>query len=126
MKTKAGTDRTVPIHSRIQPLVLAKYNEAVALGSPYLFNHTGTNKKDIRLTYDRFSKACVRIWDELKFNPGHRPHDARTHFVTMAKKYGVDEYAIKYIVGHTVSDITEKIYTKREFDWLRNEIEKMK
>jgi hypothetical protein len=47
-------------------------------------------------------------------------------FVTSTKKYGVDEYAIKYIVGHKISDLTEKVYTKREFDWLKEEIEKIK
>ena len=52
-------------------------------------------------------------------------HDGRKHFVTMAKKYGVDEYAIKYLVGHKISDITEKVYTAREFEWLREEIEKI-
>lgn len=56
----------------------------------------------------------------------HRPHDGRKHFVTMAKKYGVDEYAIKYMVGHKISDITEKVYTQREFEWLKDEIEKIK
>ena len=44
----------------------------------------------------------------------------------MAKRYGVDEYAIKYMVGHKISDITEKVYTQREFDWLKTEIEKLK
>ena len=42
------------------------------------------------------------------------------------KKYGVDEYAIKYMVGHKISDITEKVYTQREFEWLKDEIEKIK
>jgi hypothetical protein len=27
-------------------------------------------------------------------------------FVTSAKKYGVDEYTIKYIVGYKISDLT--------------------
>ena len=62
----------------------------------------------------------------MKLNPEHRPHDGRTHFVTAAKKYGIDEYAIKYIVGHKIADITEKVYTKREMEWLKEEIEKLK
>ena len=28
------------------------------------------------------------------------------------KKYGVDEYAIKYMVGHAITDLTERVYTK--------------
>ncbi|MCI8504782.1 MAG: tyrosine-type recombinase/integrase [Lachnospiraceae bacterium] len=128
MKTDAGTDRVVPIHSRIQSLVLRKYKEAEALGSEYLFNCTDpdSNRKNIKFTYNRYQKGFTRIRDELKLNPDHRPHDGRKHFVSMAKKYGVDEYAIKYMVGHKISDITEKVYTAREFDWLREEIEKIK
>lgn len=129
MKTDAGENRVVPIHSRIQDLVLRKYQEAEALGSPYLLNWTdpnNRNKKNLKLTYARYQKAFERIRDELKLNPNHRPHDGRAHFVTMAKRYGVDEYAIKYMVGHKISDITEKVYTRREFAWLREEIEKIK
>ena len=129
IKTDAGENRVVPIHSRIQDLVLRKYQEAEALGSPYLLNWAdpnNRNKKNIKLTYARYQKAFERIRDELKLNPNHRPHDGRTHFVTMAKRYGVDEYAIKYMVGHKISDITEKVYTLREFAWIREEIEKIK
>lgn len=129
MKTDAGEDRVVPIHSKIRPLVLAKYKEAEELGSQYLLNWVDSNsrkKKNVKLTYARYLKAFERIRDELNLNSEHRPHDGRTHFVTSAKKYGVDEYAIKYMVGHKVSDITEKVYTRREFDWLKEEIEKIK
>lgn len=129
MKTDAGTDRVVPIHSKIRPLVFAKYKEAEELGSPHLINWVdpeSRKKKNIKLTYARYQKAFERIRDELKLNPEHRPHDGRTHFVTAAKKHGVDEYAIKYMVGHKISDITEKVYTKREFEWLKEEIEKIR
>ncbi len=127
IKTDAGTDRTVPVHSRIRPLVEAKYKEAVEHDSPYLLNWIvpGMRKKSIKLTYPRYQQAFERIVGALKLNPKHRPHDGRTHFVTTAKRYGVDEYAIKYMVGHKISDITEKIYTKRKFEWLKQEIEKI-
>ena len=44
----------------------------------------------------------------------------------MAKKYKVDEYAIKYMVGHQITDITEKVYTRRDPTWLRDEICKIR
>ena len=66
------------------------------------------------------------IRDELNLNPEHRPHDGRKHFATMAKKYKFDKYAIKYMVGHKISDITEKVYTQREFEWIKTEMEKNK
>lgn len=37
MKTKAGTNRTVPIHPRIRPLVIKWYNKAQELNSEYLY-----------------------------------------------------------------------------------------
>ena len=96
--------------------------------SVYLFNYANPSSrvKNTALTYNRYQKVFGMIRDELKLNPEHRPHDGRKHFVTMAKKYGVDEYAIKYMVGHKISDITEKVYTQREFEWLKDEIEKIK
>lgn len=127
MKTDAGVDRVVPIHSKIRPLVERKYKEAQGLGSKYLFNCTdGRSGKPTMLTYQRYQKGFGMIRDELKLNPEHRPHDGRKHFVTAAKKAGVDEYAIKYMVGHKISDITEKVYTQREFEWLKTEIEKIR
>ncbi len=128
MKTDAGTDRVVPIHSKIRYLVERKYKEAQKLGSPYLFNYSNLNSRSNStfLSYSRYQKAFDMIKTELNLNPEHRPHDGRKHFITMAKKYGVDEYAIKYMVGHQISDITEKVYTQREFEWLKDEIEKIK
>lgn len=127
MKTDAGENRTVPIHSRIHDLVQAKYKEAEGLGSEYLLNWvvTGRGRRNLKLTYPRYQHAFERIVTALKLNPEHRPHDGRTYFVTSCKRYGVDEYAIKYMVGHKISDITEKVYTKRKFEWLKQEIEKI-
>lgn len=128
MKTDAGENRIVPIHSKIMDLVTKKYKEAEKLGSPYLFNYIDPDRrnKNIKWTYNRYNKVFGRIRDELNLNPEHRPHDGRKHFVTKCKENGVDEYAIKYMVGHKISDITEKVYTAREFEWLKSEIEKIK
>jgi hypothetical protein len=43
----------------------------------------------------------------------------------MAKKYKVDEYALKYMIGHKIEDITEKVYTQRDVNWLKEELEKI-
>lgn len=128
MKTDAGTNRIVPIHSKIRPLVVDKYKEAKDLGSEYLINCTDvkTHRSSIAFTYDKYQKRFNNIRDTLNLNPQHRAHDGRMHFITIAKKYNVDEYAIKYMVGHAIQDITERVYTKREIDWLKEEIEKIK
>ena len=128
MKTEAGTNRIVPIHSRIRPLVLKRYEEALALGSKYLINctDTHTHRSSNMLTYDKYQQRYNKLRDALKLNPLHRAHDGRNHFITQAKKHGVDEYAIKYMVGHAINDVTEKVYTKREIEWLQTEIEKIR
>lgn len=69
------------------------------------------------LTYDKYSARFKKIVERLGLNPEHRAHDGRKQFITIAKKYKVDEYAIKY---------TEKVYTERDVDWLKEEIEKIK
>ena len=127
IKTEAGMNRTVPIHSKIRPLVEKRYNEAKEIGSLYLFNYTNVRRnEDTFFTYGRYKRTFNKIKAILNLNPNHRLHDCRKQFVTMAKQYNVDEYAIKYMVGHTIADITEKVYTQRELSWLRDEIEKIK
>jgi hypothetical protein len=44
----------------------------------------------------------------------------------MAKNAGCNEYVIKRIVGHVIEDLTERVYTKRDFSWIREELEKIK
>lgn len=100
MKTEVGKDRLIPIHDCIKPL-LAK------------------TKGFENITYQQLNKAYTDFH-------GHKPHDGRKTFITLAKKYNVDEYAIKYIVGHKISDLTERVYTDREFEWLKAEIAKIK
>lgn len=130
IKTDAGKNRIIPIHSRIQPLVQKRYEEALGLGSKYLFNHTwskdGRNLKSKFLTYERYRDLHYLIVKELGLNPEHKAHDGRAHFATVAKKYNVDEYAIKRIIGHKIEDLTERVYTTRDIDWLKSEIEKIK
>lgn len=112
-KTSAGKNRTVPIHTKIRELVKAKYkpdNELLFEG----------------IAYEKYRYHFGRIVKQLGLNQEHRPHDPRVHFVTMAKKYNVDEYVIKLLVGHSVDDVTESAYTKRDIEWLREEIEKIR
>ena len=98
------------------------------MGSNYLYNcaDATTHRSNIKLTYDKYQKRFTKIIQELNLNPDHRAHDPRHHFVTIAKKYNVNEYAIKYIIGHKIADLTESTYTDRDIEWLKSEIEKIK
>lgn len=122
MKTASGTMRTVPIHERIRPLVKRRYNEAMANDREYLFNCLDSGNG--MLTYDKYSTRFASVMRRLGLD-GHRPHDPRKTFVTMCKNAGVDEYAIKHMVGHAISDITESVYTERSIDWLAEELSRI-
>lgn len=104
-KTTAGRDRIVPIHPAIQKIVARRYDPE----HEYLYAPK----------YDVYRKNFVKML------PKHTPHDCRKTFVTKAKDAGLDEYAIKRLVGHVITDITENIYTERNIEWLRSEIEKL-
>lgn len=129
VKTNAGKDRVVPIHPRVQPFVNEFYDLAVNIGSDSLFNLKKSNSKTGIYsnipTYSSYRYNFNQVTKKLGINPQHRPHDCRKHFVTMAKEYNVDEYAIKYIVGHRIPDLTERVYTHREISWLKEEMEKI-
>ena len=126
MKTDAGKQRIVPIHTKIRELVRANYDNAVALGSEYLLNDKGqTHAGSYKVTYDKYANRFKKVIAALNLNPEHRPHDPRKTFITRCKKANVDEYALKEMVGHTIQDITESTYTVRDVEWLRSDLEKM-
>lgn len=123
-KTRAGKDRAVPFHESIRKFVKEFYEEAQRVGRATLLGDPKC--PDQALTPSKYAARFARVVRELGLNEDHRPHDPRKQFVTMAKKYGVDEYAIKRIVGHSISDLTESIYTDRDIKWLESEISKIK
>ena len=116
-KTDAGINRTVPIHTRIRPLI----EDAVKQDKRFLFYIESE-----AVNYGRYHYYFGKTMKQLGLNLKHKPHDPRKHFVTMAKRSKVDEYVIKILVGHAISDITENMYTDRDLEWLRSEIEKIK
>ena len=127
MKTDAGKQRIVPIHSKIKELVKQNYEFALSINSEYLFNDKGqTHAGSWAVTYDKYAKRFEKVIQQLHLNPDHRPHDPRTTFITRGKKAKMDEYALKEMVGHSIQDITESTYTVRDLEWLREDLEKLK
>ena len=125
MKTEAGKNRVVPIHPAIENIIRRRIDQAKTDDSAFLF-YKFRNKTSSQISYKYLERYYGAFAERVGLSSEHRPHDGRKHFVTMAKKYKLDEYAIKYIVGHAINDITEQIYTQRDIEWLREEIEKIK
>lgn len=113
MKTDAGKNRIVPIHEKIKGLV----KQAMNSDNKYLFTP--------HMTYNTYKNRFYCVLEVLKLNPEHKPHDPRKTFVTKCKNAGVNEFAIKYMAGHSIRDITEKVYTERDPEFLRKELSKV-
>lgn len=127
IKTESGKNRIVPVHRAIRDIVLRHYEESTKLGNIHLFSVKNKVKTttDYEMKYYKYLSRFNGVIETLELNAEHRPHDPRKQFVTMAKEFGVDEYAIKLIVGHAITDITEKVYTERTVSWLHKEIDKI-
>ncbi len=123
MKTKAGKGRIVPIHPRIASLIADQFRKSAELGSDWLFPSKTDKTKP--LSYYTYRQSFNRIEKEIGLSAGHKLHDGRKTFITLAKKYNVNEYAIKRIVGHTITDLTERVYTDRNINWLAEEMKKI-
>lgn len=111
VKTAAGKDRIVPIHSGIYDLV----------------KHRTRNKKALlNDTVPFFRTAMYRTLEQLGI-PRHTPHDCRHTFSALCERYAVSENDRKRMLGHSFgNDITNQIYGHRELEDLRREIEKIK
>ena len=122
LKTNAGKNRVVPIHSAIYPLVKARYEEAVEMGSEYLFNDF-FGQRGTYMTYDKYRRRFQKVMD--RFGMKHRPHEARHTFISLADRYKMDFYTCKRLVGHIIVDITKSVYTHEDIEDIKIEMEKI-
>jgi integrase len=126
IKSEAGRNRYVPIHPLVKPIVEKYYNEAKSVGSKYLFNDA-TKKKGIGLSYDQYLSRFNHVMETLNFSIDMTPHCTRHTFITKSKsrQVNMNEYVLKLIVGHRITDITEQIYTHRQLEDLTEEMLKI-
>ena len=125
IKTTAGKNRIVPIHPLVKSIIEKYYNEAIEVGSEYLFNDI-TKKTGIGLSRDQYLSRFNKVITQLNFRKEITPHYTRHTFVTRAKKANMNEYILKLIIGHDIGDLTEHVYTHRELDELKKEIRKIR
>lgn len=117
-KTEAGTDRIIPIHSKIKDFIEELYNHQ----KKYLVINENTNKK---MSYDVYQKRFDSFMKELGIQ--HTPHDTRHTFATKCSEVGISETNIKILMGHSLAnDVTNNVYIHKTVETLKNEIEKIK
>ena len=114
-KTKAGKNRIIPIHPYISNFIKEMANN----NSKYPFQEIIEN-----FNYGKYERKVKKIMYE--FNLNHTPYDGRHTFSTLMKQSKADEYLLKRILGHSIQDLTERVYTHREIEELINEVKKIK
>lgn len=115
LKTDAGRDRIVPIH----PKVLPHFREWI-------------DKRGKTIICSSSGKKISSVWYRNGFSdvvkalgvPQATPHWCRHTAASRMKLAGLDDLAIRRILGHSDKDITEH-YTHVDVDFLRSEICKM-
>ena len=104
IKTAAGKNRVVPIFSGISDL---------------LRDNLDTLPKSDASFRKKFGQALALSGITDK----HTPHDCRHTFISLLDGAGVNKTIIKKLVGHAGGDITEKVYTHKTLEQLREAVE---
>ena len=107
LKTDAGKDRIIPINNKVLPFIRKRYNPDFE----YLITEKNKN-----ITLRNYAKRFKELMNRL--NMEHLPHDGRHTFASLADTAGMNKVAVKKIMGHASTDITEKIYTHKALDEL--------
>lgn len=110
IKTKAGKDRIVPIHSSVYPLAKRRYERYGTL---------------LPITTCAFRQNMYHVLAQLGIEK-HTPHDCRHTFSKFCELYHVNENDRKRMLGHSFgNDITNRVYGHRDLRDLKMEIEKI-
>ena len=100
VKTKAGIDRVIPIHEKIEPII--KRN----IGSNFIFQ----GSQGGRLYYNVHGVRIKKFMTEIGLN--HTIHETRHTFISQCDRLELNKILTKRIVGHNSGDITDK-YTHK-------------
>ena len=114
LKTEAGKNRIVPISHKILPLIEKRYNP----DNKFLI----TNRLGRQMKYSNYVREYFEpIMEQLDMD--HKTHDCRHTWFTLMDKAGANKVAIKKIGGHASYQTSEKVYTHKDIEDLKEAIE---
>lgn len=113
IKTEAGKNRLIPIHSKIQGIVQKRFEQSK---SGYLFEYNG--KKLNQTQYRVFWSDLMR-----KLEMNHTPHECRHTFRSRLDSAGANKVCIDRLMGHKSKGTGERVYTHKNIEELRMNIE---
>lgn len=114
LKTAAGKNRIVPIHSKIHDFVehRLKINNGILFAIDGQPISTGT--------YTKLFKETLK---NIGIDTYHTPHDCRHTFTSMLDSAGVNQVCIDRLVGHSSGTLTTRTYTHKSIAELKQAIE---
>lgn len=117
-KTEAGTNRLVPINTKIKKLIEIRMENK--------------DPEDMLITTKRGAPMKYKNYTESVFAPAmeklqmdHKIHDTRHTFATLLSNSDVNPTSIKKLIGHSTYLTTEKIYTHKNIEELKKAVEKI-
>ena len=103
LKTAAGKGRIVPIHHDITGLI-----------AEYLLK---------KQTEKVFPITAAKLRSEMFSRWNHIPHDTRHTFISRMQTLHADKVTLEMLVGHSAKNVTDKVYTHKGLEELRQCIE---
>ena len=116
-KNRYSKNRTVPIHSKIYDLVVARYDTQF---KSLIYHDSEKNISQIKYR-EYFNAALLACGIQTK----HTPHDCRHTCNTLMDNAGVNRIVRYKIMGHAGKDVNEKVYSHKDLEELRKELEKI-
>lgn len=112
-KTAAGKNRVVPIHSKIQGIVQKRIEQSKA---GYLFEYEGK-----KCSQSKYREIWADVMGKLQIS--HTPHECRHTFRSRLDSAGANKVCIDRLMGHKSKGTGERVYTHKNIDELRLNIE---
>lgn len=112
MKTEAGKGRVVPICDKIFPFVKRMYNNG--------FSGISSDENGELLNYNQLYRKITGFFEDNSLN--HIPYETRHTFATMLDNKNINSKIKKLLLGHSSNDVTEKVYTHKTIEQLREAV----
>lgn len=114
-KIEAGKKRIVPFCTKVQPFIKEFYNKG--------FTHIVCDEDGNPLNYSKYYRAYKDYTNGIGIK--HRPHECRHTFATLLDNADINVKIKKLLLGHSSSDVTEKVYTHKTIEQLKEAVEKI-